>query len=353
MQSTSTTSIHGTPSFMGAFTPPVPPLPNDTPRRTHTATTSPIADVFTSYRGASNATKPLPPIQPSISNTASEESLVLVEQQTPLQIQVQLPESSVVDKSPNSFNKRSNHVKRRSMSVGEIELKQAMAESLRTSSLPPSKVSQNGETRGWDTTLNGILSDFKGELSQLDPVTSSLELRDPSTPARRVMLSRSKTDGLVFPFTANQDRRTPTLTLQPAPSCEDEEAREASSSSAPRISTSIEAPAIVPPQSSSLAPTRSGPGPSRSPTLKYGPRPLRSPNSYGHTHSASRDSARLRMHHRSSASSSEPSLIPVGAEGRVREPNVFCSIYCLAKLTFEHQPRLPGTHGKLSTGSFN
>ena len=317
MRSTPSTATH-TPSFVEAFTPPVPPLPDDTPHRT--ATTSPIADVFTNYRGTSNPTKPLPPIQPSISNADSEESLVLVNQQSPLQVKMRLPKSSTEDTS-NSFATRSNHVKRRSMSVGEIELNQAKAESTLTSSF---KASKNRENRGWDTTLNGILSDFKGELSQLDPITSSLELRDPSTSARRALLGPSQTDGLVFPYTANQDCQTPTLTLQPAPSSEDEEARESISSTA-RSSTSTEAPPIIPPRSSSLTPTRSGSGSSqlsssRTSAVKYTPNPLKPSNGYAHTHSASRDSARLRMQHRSNASSSEPSLVAIGAEVRIREP---------------------------------
>ena|SRR5882762_1172208 len=316
MQSTPTLPIHGTPSFMGAFTPPVPPLPDDLPH-----TTSPIADVFTSYRGTSNTTKPLPPIQNPVRSSLSEESLVLVGQQSPVRIKTRLPESSVRDTSSDNFKTSSNHVKQRSMSVGEIESKKAMVESSLAS--PPSKRLQNGENRGWDITLNGILSDFKGELSQLDPITGSLELRDPSTPARRVAPSRSKANALVFPYTANQDRRTPTLTLQPAPSMEADEVKQ--SRSAARNSSTTEAPPIVPPRSSSLTPTRSGSGSSQlnSPqtsTERHAPHPLRSTNGFTHAHSGSRDSAQLRTHHRSSASSSEPCLIPVGVEARIREP---------------------------------
>jgi PH/SEC7 domain-containing protein len=316
VQSTPASPIDGTPSFMETFTPPVPPLPNDS-RRPHTATTSPIADIFANYGGISNATKPLPPIHSSANHTASEESL------------------SSFD-PPDIHKKSSKHVKQRSMSVGEIESKKAMVESSLTSSPPPPKAPQNRENRGWDTALNGILNDFQGELSQLDPITSILELRDPSIPARRAMLDRPKADRLVFPYTANQDRGTPTLTLQPAPSLEDEEARKSSSSPAPRSSTSTEAPPIVPPRSSSLTPTRSGSGSSqpsspRTSAVKYSANPLRPPNGYAHTHSGSRDSARLRMHHRSSASSSEPSLVAATGEGRIRE----LPIHTLALLTFK------------------
>lgn len=324
IQSVPNTPAHGTPSFMDAFTPPVPPLPQD---EYYSRTTSPIADVFTSHKGTSDTTKPLPPIQPSIANAASEESLVLVEQQSPLQIKSRLPESPVQERHlrPEQPQKISNHIKRRSMSVGEIEIKKAMTESSLATPLPAtSKTTENGERKGWDTTLNGILSEFEGELSQLDPISSSLELRDPSTPARRALLGRSKTDGLVFPYTAHEDHRTPTLTLQPAPIADEAAARSSSSSSAPRSSTSTEAP-IVPPRTSSLTPTRSPSGSSQASSsraaLRHGPSPLRSRNGYpqaGHNHSSSRDSMRLRMQHRSSASSSEPSLIPIGDDTRIR-----------------------------------
>lgn len=322
-----TPTSYGTPSFMGAFTPPVPPLPNGD---TYSQTASPIADVFTSHLGTSDTTKPLPPIQPNISHAASEESLVLVEQQSPLQIKSRLPKTPVKEPDSEEPPKKSNHVKRRSMSVGEIELKKAMAESSLATPLPPNSArpsTHNGENRGWDTTLNGILSDFKGELSQLDPISSSLELRDPSTPARRVVLGRSNTDGLVFPYNSNEDRRTPTLTLQAAPPADEERLRKSSSSSITRSSTSTEGP-IVPPRTSSLTttPTRSSSNssqvmPSRTGS-RHGPSPLRSRNGYAqgnHAHSSSKDSARLRMHHRSTASSSEPSLIPSGDDIRIRE----------------------------------
>jgi hypothetical protein len=100
--------------------------------------------------------------------------------------------------------------------------------------------------------------------------------------------------------------------------------RVSSSSSTSRSSTSTEAPPIVPPRSSSLTPTRSGSGSSqpsspRAAAIKYTPNPVSSPNGYTHAHSTSRDSARLRLQHRSSASSSEPSLIPIGGEVRIRK----------------------------------
>lgn len=307
--------------------PPVPPLPQDIfPANGN----SPIADIFTTRRGTSNTTKPLPPIQPSISHTPSEESLVLIEQQSPLKIK-----SRFSVPSGNELTlpeKPSNHIKRRSMSVGEIDLIKAMAESASSTPLPLSKTLQKpkADVGVWDTTLDGMLKDFKGELSQLEPFSSnSLELRDPSTPARRTVLGRSQTDGLVFPHTAHQERNTPTVTLQPAPVLDDD-ARRSSSSSRARSSTSTEGAMLGRGRSPSLTPTRSASGASgssqlsspRAPQSKYTPSQQRSRNGFlqgNHAHSTSRDQARMRMHHRSTASSSEPSLIPIGDEIRVRQ----------------------------------
>jgi hypothetical protein len=210
---------------------------------------------------------------------------------------------------------------------------------------PNSKnLQRNEESPPWDSGLHGILRDFKGELSQLDPISrSSLNLRDPSTPVKRGPTRRSNTDSVMFSDNRNMQGQpssmpsvgpptTPLLTLQlasePEPSSLDPEA-------SPRTpkNSQVEAP-IVPPRSSSLgAPVQT---PSSSSSAKVSPFqlasrhtsiPVRSAgsNSVGgsssrrvHGHSSSRDLAQLRVHHRS-ASSSEPSLIPVGDEGRMRD----------------------------------
>lgn len=307
--------------------PPVPPLPQDI---SSASGNSPIADIFTTRRGSSNTTKPLPPIQPSMSHSPSEESLVLIDQQSPLKIKSRF---SVPSGNELAIpEKPSNHIKRRSMSVGEIDLIKAMAESASTTPLPLLKAPQNHkiDVGVWDTTLDGMLKDFKGELSQLEPFSSnSLELRDPSTPVRRTAFGRSQTDGLVFPHTAHQEQNTPIFTLQPAPGLDDD-ARRSSSSSRARDSTSTEGAVIGRTRSPSLTPTRSASGASgsshlsspRGAQLKYTPSQQKSRNGFlqgNHAHSASRDQARMRMHHRSTASSSEPSLIPIGDEIRVRQ----------------------------------
>lgn len=208
--------------------------------------------------------------------------------------------------------------------MSDADLKRAMTEAASVAPLPrTSEVIQRPkeDASNWaDNTLHGILDDFKGELSQLDPGSgSSLDLRDPSTPARRAAFW-TKTNGVILsPHTLedHQDGRlalnkvestpthptTPTLTLHLPPQTEQP---------------------IVPPRSSSLQmPPRSPSGPNfsgsaRVPNSKHGTSPLRSRSgpSAGMPPHSPRDSARLRVLHRSTASNSEPSLIPNGDDMR-------------------------------------
>lgn len=97
----------------------------------------------------------------------------------------------------------------------------------------------------------------------------------------------------------------------------------------------VEGP-IVPPRSSSLhTPLRARAGSNagsfqRGTNLKYGPRsppPRAGGQILHHAHSASRESNRLRVQHRSTASASEPSLIPDRDEGRACEqPNTIRAV---------------------------
>ena len=113
----------------------------------------------------------------------------------------------IVAEDTSLFSDQSNTIrstKRRSMSIGEAELRKTT-----TSAPSPSPLRSTFDRRDDsashldDPTLNGILDDFKGELSQLDPVSgSSLVLRDPSTPSRRAAI-RSQTNGLIL-HTNNQ-----------------------------------------------------------------------------------------------------------------------------------------------------
>ncbi|KAJ7178525.1 hypothetical protein C8R43DRAFT_973640 [Mycena crocata] len=236
---------YAAPSF---YTPPVPPLPAAVHR---TPVGSPIADVFSSSSRSPDTAKPLPPIMRQ-SLDDQDSSLVIVDSITPTK-------QPIIDPPPTR--------QRRSMSVGEVELKKIAAAARRKDSQPPD-------------ALNGILDEFKSRLDQ----AASLDLKDPSTPARRAAYTtRSKTDPTPTPT-------TPLLTLQ-LPQSDDP---------------------IVPPRTTSL---QMAPSPrTASPRIssgRHGSSPLRtrSGNSFV---TPQRDGTHLRILHGSSASVSEPSLIPVG-----------------------------------------
>ncbi|KAF4598097.1 hypothetical protein EYR38_006491 [Pleurotus pulmonarius] len=198
-----------------ANSPPVPPLPpgiQQTPIRAREESPSRI--------GSPDLSKPLPPIigaSPTKADPEHEEeeeddddiddkSMVFVEKSirgpspelAPRPRRAPSPEPVTHDKSTDT-TKTSVHNKRRSMSVSEFELKTAMAASSSVTPLPtPSRSTskKEGPKQNWDDSLHGILDDFKGQLSQLDPfsTSSSLDLKDPSTPARRAAYTRSHTD---------------------------------------------------------------------------------------------------------------------------------------------------------------
>ncbi|KAF9005374.1 hypothetical protein BDZ89DRAFT_1168897 [Hymenopellis radicata] len=281
-------------SLLQAFNPPVPSVPSEFRRQSAGPSSSPIADVFTSSSPKdttptilqTSLSKPLPPIMGQLAPDLDDDrSMVFVEK-----LGTPSPQKMMRSKSAETSGA---YGKRRSMSVGDVELKQALAASLAMASKRASEE---------DTTLNGILDDFQGELSQLETASTSLDLRDPSTPARRAAYMRSKTDGAVSSpsragntthLTKHVSLTTPILTLN----LEDGDAR-------PELSP------IVPPRTSSLqTPSMTSSAPSafgspRGPGSRHGSSPLRS--STGPTPSRG-----LRGMHRSTASSSEPSLIPL------------------------------------------
>lgn len=192
---------------------------------------------------------------------------------------------------------------------------------------PSTPVRASGEGRRpevWERTLSGIISDFRGELSELDTATS-LDLRDPTTPARRqaLLALRARSDGVTktedtssrptLKSASSSPARmpTPTFNLQPA------EASMSSDHAAtpPRRTSSFQntTTAAIRARSGSAS---TGPPPRMS-SLKYGPRSpqLRSGSGSLASTSAGVGMDRLRAQHRSTASTSEPSLIPVSDIG--------------------------------------
>ncbi|KAF4567450.1 hypothetical protein EYR36_011070 [Pleurotus pulmonarius] len=320
-----------------ANSPPVPPLPpgiQQTPIRAREESPSRI--------GSPDLSKPLPPIigaSPTKADPEPEEeeddddiddkSMVFVEKSirgpspelAPRPRRAPSPEPVTHDKSTDT-TKASVHNKRRSMSVSEFELKTAMAASSSVTPLPtPSRSAskKEGPKQNWDDSLHGILDDFKGQLSQLDPfsTSSSLDLKDPSTPARRAAYTRSHTDRInaredirLLPQkakTAPSSFALPTVKLSQSEVLHDEP---------PSPTTSP----IIPPRTSSLyTGVRSATSGSGSPRVSarrtHSPLTSKTGTILGTApQTPIRNS--LRVQHRSTASSSEPSLIPISDDPR-------------------------------------
>ncbi|KAJ2931496.1 hypothetical protein H1R20_g5601, partial [Candolleomyces eurysporus] len=186
-------SNSGHASVFDAFPPPVPPLPNE-----HRSTsTSPIADVFsTSNRPHLDTSKPLPTIVTSMGNSPShhaphtddgdDKSMVFVDKSS-----IPPPTPSKLPETPVS----AVTLKRRSLSVGQADLKVPSVAASTMRALPKTPTREEEEpqrrpdTASTDDSLHGFLNEFRGQLSQLDPIASqnpTLDLRDPSTPARQM-----------------------------------------------------------------------------------------------------------------------------------------------------------------------
>ncbi|KAL1748693.1 hypothetical protein HDZ31DRAFT_29171 [Schizophyllum fasciatum] len=261
--------------------PPVPPLPS--------SSTSPIADAFTSSPRPPDTTKPLPPIQPmrrSPTPDAEDTSMVVVED-----VPTTPNPAEAIMRRQSAATVTSRFHKRRSMSVSEADLKNIFTKSTTPSRSPgtppprsPARTPEPIEAKEADDndgTLRGILGDLKGELFEPVHISSgSLALRDPCTPARRAAYNRSRTD-------SDSRDSEDSVPSPPQPS-----------TALPSRSYSSQA-SLTSSTTSSVRPTSLGPSPSRG---RPGSSPLRGPGL-----AYVRDGTRLR--HRSTASSSEPSLI--------------------------------------------
>lgn len=201
--------------------------------------------------------------------------------------------------------------KRRSLSVGDVDIKTPLVNS---SSLVQRSINENPELA--DTTLHGIINDFKGQLSSLDPTNSTLlDLRDPTTSARRLVyraetngddLSLDKSDPSdTSPF-AHESTSLSEKHYKPKP--------DAGLNASETDAKPQEPSPAVPPRSSSLqmpplSPVR--PNNFRMNVSKelFTPSKVR----HGTPTPTIRGSGRPQILHRPTASSSEPSLIPTHA----------------------------------------
>ncbi|KAI6121579.1 hypothetical protein F5141DRAFT_1186775 [Pisolithus sp. B1] len=301
-------SSHGRSNLADAFSPPVPPL-QSVARRPPTATS---VDIFTSPPTNSRNQKPLPPIRVAPIDRASNESeassLVVID---PISRMKERPVSR------SGADKIMGHVKRRSMSKMELQ------------SSPPPALPPKGHAWDSNSSLNGILSDFKGVLSKLDPgPASSLDLRDPCTPARKTTYNRPSSSGAHALNVTQRDMKSPVVPSVPPSTPLVSVPTDSSAEIASKGRTGKER-VMGPPRSSSLyTPTRAQPGSDagtvavgspRVAFLRHGPSPLKVKGFGNQLQSSYRDMSRLRVHHRSAASSSEPSLIPTGED--VRSPS--------------------------------
>jgi len=311
---------------MDAFTPPTPPHPLPSaplpllpaaPERRAPPMLSPVADVF-SYTTTTpwpEVSKPLPP-GPEHSEEVEGRPINIVKKPRALPA---IPVSS-------------NAIKRRSMSVSG------------TSDPKPKENAAEWE----DGSLHGLLDVFKGELSTLDPVSpASLDLRDPSTPARQHAYRSQANDPVLSARETQGGGERDEGANSPPPSSPAAVSR--------RFEQEDEAGpvAIIPPRSSSLqspvlqSPVYSigsGSHATSSRQASYTLTPLRSRSGPSMVAVAASPSKRLRVLHRSTASSSEPSLIPTLGEGRVCELQEF----------FFHIPfaEHPDEHSFIPTSNF-
>jgi len=212
--------------------------------------------------------KPLPPIHPrdQDDNERDDQSLVIVEGVSPAApTPAPAPVAAPISR-PSISNSSTITNKRRSMSVSEADLRNV---------LPP--VFKREEAPA-EATLNGFLEVFKGEPFSLEPFPSSaLALRDPSRQSLNKTNDRVESTSIARPVSLTAKRSNLSVDEPSSP------------------------PASAPPRSSSLHATAryslGSPGPRQLP-------PLRS-------RSGTQSPHRLKGLHRSTASSSEPSLIPI------------------------------------------
>ena len=279
---------------------------------------SPIADVFsnttttpitpTTPRHGTGTRKPLPP-GPLLQNPEETEDLPTVVVKKPRA----LPK---IPMSPSATT-------RRSLSVPDVDDKVTASPAPVVADAVAGDHRPKENAAGWeDNSLHGLLDVFKGELSTLDPVSpTSLDLRDPSTPARKLSY-QSQANDLILSAHENQGGdvsgerddgvRSPPISV-PATASRSVEQEDKSAPAA-----------IIPPRSSSLqSPVYSigsGSHATSSRQASYQLTPLRLRTGPA---AAVTPGKHLRAVHRSSASSSEPSLIPTSDDGRVCELHSF------------------------------
>jgi PH and SEC7 domain-containing protein len=307
---------------MAQSPPPVPPLPGDCASPASEA--FPTSPLLIPIRAALDTSKPLPPLQSKVN---IDDNGILMSNRPPIIEHELSPRPSHPSRSPEMTVRARDaivpvrvigHGKRRSMSVGDADLKKATNPTLAVVSPPtsaPAKCSE--DSMGWGSTIRGILSDFKGELSQLDqdPVpTNTLDLQVSSAqPQRPRMRSAEPSASTATQSGTGRAASSPRPMLKPNPTIV-AHAPDTDGVSVGQERVGLpEAIGLLSSPSPSLytgGATRASH--SQRPFPSSGIRPL-GPRSVSNTHTPLEARDRLMVHHRPTAFSSEPSLVPANA----------------------------------------
>lgn len=203
------------------------------------------------------------------------------------------------------------------MSVGEVDHMKAPSSSL--TPVISAREKRSEELMGWDSTMRGILSDFKGELSQFDqdttPAANMLGLRVAPGSSQQHVRSRIQSADPSSSISTKPDIRlatsSPPPTIKPNPTIV-AHAPDADETGVRR--EAVDTPdAIVSPRSPLLlaGSTIRASSYSHRTFPSTGIRPL-GPRSASSMHPSSEARGRLLAHPRPTAYNSEPSLLPTG-----------------------------------------
>lgn len=300
-----------TPSPASSSVPPVPPLPMQHRQLSAASSTNSFAS------GAATPTeesKPFSPVAAGEDSDAGEAdsilqsddaSMVVIEPPQPMESRQRSRSPGPTLRSKESLESTSLQAsfgKRRSMSVGDLELKNIMNASSAVTPLPSSSQPNSARAPGaqkvreksWNVT------DFiNTDLAQFDTTTSTFSLQDPATPQQepRRKLNRTHSDNAETISTRSSNAETVSSAasglLHP--------------STGQRGALSMSGGALLPRTASIKTPARS-----RSGSHAAGMRPnaLRSATQpQGHTLMPARSATQLRTQ-RGVVSASEPSLVP-------------------------------------------
>jgi hypothetical protein len=198
--STPTTPVYTAPPLFARYAnynpPPVPQLPE--PYRFASLSSPSSADVFNNAATSPDYSKPLP----TKPKTPTEEEIGKAIAHSPAPertIKPRLRDGHI--RGHSRGNGSTSSARRRSQSVGDLEWTKPATNEVSNPLPPAGEAPRSPEpektSAEWDTSA--IMSMFKGELSQLDPISAtSLEITDPTTPARRPSPSRARNTEQTF-----------------------------------------------------------------------------------------------------------------------------------------------------------